>query len=1044
MSVDANTGNAFLDSYARQINRLEKDPNATPEYDAALEKRFNEIKAQILGTGDGGGSGAGSSSGAHGSSGGSSTSTHGTGSSGSTGSTGSTGPSATGASTPGSSGGVTPPASVPDSVHQITSTAGPEAAAAVQKIADGAAASIDGPAGAQVAATAAQAGATAAQHVIDSGGTPAEAAAAATSAAQAAVDAGAAGGPAAAANVANTVTIVDPAAIAAEGARASAAVGGGAAGDAAAAAATEAGYAAAATVIASGGTAADAAAAATAAAGSAADAAVTVIGAGGSVADAVAAAGLVATAAGFGGAAAAEAAAAAVATGGLPAAQSVVDAAKAAGAPAAQAAAQAAKAAFDAAGGTAGGAAATTAGATAAKDAAFAAKHGGAAAAQSVADAAAHGGVAAADDVATVISMVTGVGGGSAADAATAAKIVADAYAEGGAALANELTPVINEVALLHGSAADMTQLADAVTAAYTAHGIDGAHVVSEAARQTFERLSPNILNGGGGVDQLRNAVVAVSRITVDGGVALANEVLPAINLMSAAGASSADMIHMAGITHFARADGGQAGADAVINTVANVLNSGGSVADVEQVIGQIGQAARAGGGPLATDVASITGTVLSQGGDITNVNEAIAAIKEAFLSGSQAAADAVVRAAQGMARAGGNGLQIAEVSNAVSQMAHAYEAEGVPLDGAEGLISDFADFVGSQVRDGNGPAAIIQAVNSFVPTAPSTLLTTLADKDTVARDALSSPSILWDVLPPFPGMPNPPSATDSPPPPAPGSLVPPAPADFAAEQKLVSDINANADRVTILSDAAQLAIAAAGSGDTNLETTARNIGNSEGNGTYSKDDSLAALNAASGAPSPQGGQGPTAAVSQPNATGSAYLKLENDVEHGADPQTLKDDAQNLKALAQKDGNSNLADAAGAVISGIDTNTYSQVGAEEALMNNGATNVELGFSPPARTDETTAYQKLLDDVRSKADKDTILNDVLSLSAASIKNGDFGLSEAALDFGDAVRQNMNPSLQPLLDAAPGTPAASLPPATAWTSDPTAGDPAANWD
>jgi hypothetical protein len=46
MSVDANTGNAFLDSYARQVNRLERDPNATAAYDAALEKQFNEIKAQ--------------------------------------------------------------------------------------------------------------------------------------------------------------------------------------------------------------------------------------------------------------------------------------------------------------------------------------------------------------------------------------------------------------------------------------------------------------------------------------------------------------------------------------------------------------------------------------------------------------------------------------------------------------------------------------------------------------------------------------------------------------------------------------------------------------------------------------------------------------------------------------------------------------------------------------------------------------------------------------------------------------------------------------
>ena len=79
MSVSTNTGNAFLDSYARQINRLEKDPNETADYDAALEKQFAAVKAQVLGkggaahgSGDGGpaathsgGTGGGGSAGGH-------------------------------------------------------------------------------------------------------------------------------------------------------------------------------------------------------------------------------------------------------------------------------------------------------------------------------------------------------------------------------------------------------------------------------------------------------------------------------------------------------------------------------------------------------------------------------------------------------------------------------------------------------------------------------------------------------------------------------------------------------------------------------------------------------------------------------------------------------------------------------------------------------------------------------------------------------------------------------------------------------------------
>src|ERR1700694_3268416 len=118
MSVSTNSGNSFLDSYARQINRLEKDPNATADYDAALEKQFAAVKAQVLGNGGT----------THGSVNGGPATTHGTGA----GSGGPDTPPAPGSSggpgTPpatGSTSGATAPVPVADSVGKITSAAGP-------------------------------------------------------------------------------------------------------------------------------------------------------------------------------------------------------------------------------------------------------------------------------------------------------------------------------------------------------------------------------------------------------------------------------------------------------------------------------------------------------------------------------------------------------------------------------------------------------------------------------------------------------------------------------------------------------------------------------------------------------------------------------------------------------------------------------------------------------------------------------------------------------------------------------------------------------
>jgi hypothetical protein len=269
---------------------------------------------------------------------------------------------------------------------------------------------------------------------------------------------------------------------------------------------------------------------------------------------------------------------------------------------------------------------------------------------------------------------------------------------------------------------------------------------------------------------------------------------------------------------------------------------------------------------------------------------------------------------------------------------------------------------------------------------------------------------------------------------------VPPAPTDTAAYQKLMSDIKSGADAVTIITDAAQLAIAAAGSGDKNLEDVARYIGMSFNGGFYSADWAQSLLQGAepgtAGAQTPQGQQGP---APQPDETGNDYLKLATDIEHGADQQTVRADAEAVKAALAKEGagsNPRLGEAADAIIQEIDGGTYDQVGAEEAMMNDGASNIELGLAP----DEATAYQKLLTDVRSGADSTTIVNDVVLLSDAAIGNGDFGLGQTALDIGQSVKNGDGKYVkdgkfdaagagQDLTNVVPGTSAAKLPPVTA---------------
>ncbi len=97
-------------------------------------------------------------------------------------------------------------------------------------------------------------------------------------------------------------------------------------------------------------------------------------------------------------------------------------------------------------------------------------------------------------------------------------------------------------------------------------------------------------------------------------------------------------------------------------------------------------------------------------------------------------------------------------------------------------------------------------------------------------------------------------------------------------------------------------------------------------------------------------------------------------------------------------------------------------------MNDGTTNTSQN-GPSDSADETSAYQKLISDIRSGADNTTLMNDVFSLSEASVQNSDFGTGQAALDIGFAIKGGTfdpNAALQALAGVAPGTSAAQLPP------------------
>ncbi len=1084
MSVSANTGNAFLDGYARQINVLERDPNATPEYNAGLEAQFALIAAQILGNKNGG-----AASGNVGSGGGSDA------------------PPATG---PGGT------ATVADSVAKIGASAGPAAADAVKKIADGAATTIGGSAGAAVAASAAQAGADAAAKVIASGGTAAEAAAAAAAAAQAVVTAGATGDPDAAKDVAHIVAMVDPgtAQTVASMAANAAAAGGGAVGIAGAV--TAAGTAAADFVLTSGGTAAAAGAAAIASAQAATNAGAAVIAAGGSAAEAAAAAASVAAAAGIGGAQAAQAVAAAAAVGGSAAAAAVLTVVQAG--PVAAAGVLAVAQAVVNAGGSAAaaGIAAQAVANTAAGAATIAATRfgvdGGAATATAVARAAASAAQAAGANADTV-----------AEDAISAAGLAARAASYGGPGAAQAVARALAHTG--HYGIGVATDIVAATEAAFRSAGGAGGgtaalkvgRVVAQGAADAVERaLAAGGAAAAAGVsDAVARAVqatalhgsphvVGVTRIMTQaaslGGAEAVEDVADMVELIAGAHGGGEGIVRAAQAAVDAYGAGGHDAVVAAFDAAQDVIGAGGYgdrgsrvaqivslgtrsehlsgasqqdvVAFAAEIAGEVRSAREAGLSPagiinVAQDAARgpvppypgrsqvLTTSFeppplnplgpevnayyqllrdLENGADKATIEkdaQALAIIagklndpkleKVALLVGSGVYGDKeaieVLKAASPELNRGDGATHVTDpLGGRHDPLTDAYLALEVDIaNGADAQqIKTGADHVAQLAKD-SGQAGLASAA--------ANISNSISDH---TYDQARSLTALMENPPTF----------------APTMPVPPLPSpEAAAYQKLLNDIQSGANRVTILADAAELTIAAAGAGDLRLEDVARNIGNSIGNGTYSADTSLSALkDAAPGTPGAQTFQGPQGAVAQATDTGRAFLKLEFDVAHGADLQTVRAEAEQVKSLAQRDGNAGLVAAADAIITGIDNGTYSQLGALDALMNNGATNVELGFSPTGSgssspdPDEQAAYQKLLTDIRSGADQSTIVNDVLSLFRAAIVKGDLGLAEVALDIGDAVKGNTydpDKALRDLTNVAPGTPSAAQLPLDAVT-------------
>jgi hypothetical protein len=158
-------------------------------------------------------------------------------------------------------------------------------------------------------------------------------------------------------------------------------------------------------------------------------------------------------------------------------------------------------------------------------------------------------------------------------------------------------------------------------------------------------------------------------------------------------------------------------------------------------------------------------------------------------------------------------------------------------------------------------------------------------------------------------------------------------PGEGDAYQKLVADLQNGADRKTVLHDAAQLAIAAGENGDLGLERIARTLGYADPAQALGGHDPLQALLDA--APGTQAAKEiPTGAGSDNDPLALAYTQLEKDIARGADPQTLKADADLLKNIATNDGDTGLADVTTLILDSLSAGSYTQEDSMEALVDN--------------------------------------------------------------------------------------------------------------
>jgi hypothetical protein len=1043
MSVAENTGNKFLDSYAHQINSLERNPNATDEFDKGLEKEFALVKAQILGSGGGGpGSKAGGTEGTGSKSGGSC----GTGSK-----SGGTG-SRTGSET---SSDNSPP--VADSIAKLSKAAGPAAAAAVKSIADQAGAAIGGSDGDTVAGIVAQAAADAAQAVRDRGGGGAEAATAATAAAQAVATAGQAGGVQAAKDVYKIGVVIGfPAttAITKAAAAASAVLGGGVPGGAAYAAVTGAARAAARAAAGLGAEAADAAA--------------------------VAAASLVEAAAALGGVDAATAAARIVATAGLDAAQAVAATAAEAGAGVGVGAAGAAAyTAVTQAGANAAavavkvGASAATAAADAALAASSAARSGGVAAAQAVADAARAGGddaatfaaqaafaaaatggatgaAAAAQSAADAATAVANAPGGNPAKAASAAGDVLLATRAGGVAAAEATAQaalaIVNaggsatEAAAAAGYAADAAgavahapggnpaaaaAAAQAVLAATRAGGAAAAQATAEAAS-----IIANAPAGSAGA--AANAArftasaatnAARSNATPQGQsrTAAATAARAAVQALSDAGKAAAEAsggnpytamsaaINAAHAVSDAALSGGVVGANAVVTMIQNVARVHGSANDLQGAMEGIAQISNADGGGFADLVATTTRMVSNaRGATAAQLADTVDALVDALKAGGEGAAGAVSHVADSLFRARGTAAQVVE---GVRSVADAAQLAGEEYGGTEDLAANAADLVATAASGSDNASEALLDIRN-------------------AASSVLTPPPLYP--PPGGGGPRVGTVVVDGPPQKTGDV------ESTLYNKLVDDLQAGAGTSRIQQDAQQLAVAAARSHNETLEKMALLVGSDPTGSSFNGGVNTALTRLRDAYAGANFGYGPTNVfdplagdTSLPQADPQlerAYLQLEVDLTNGADPQTIKSDADRVATLAGPAGRNDLVLTADNIGISLSDGSYDQTKSLTALMDANpstpSSSTPSSSAPAATPPDAAAYQKLAADIQSGADKATIVNDAAQLAIAAQNNSDANLSYVARNIGNAAGNGSGADiyLSALTAAVPGTPGA----------------------